>query len=270
MRKVLAIIAALMLSAIILSPAMGYTIQSGGNQSYSISSYKVNYSISSGIPAQDITPGMIQSETAPTAAVKATRVPYSIKLGTAMPYSVKLESSANFANEGEMALPSVASLGSTANTEAVTTTQPAPGTTANAPATVPAAASAPAKFSIMGTVFDDSNSNGAKEASEMGLAGWTLNLEQPAGAVIANTTTSRSGNYAFNDLSPGEYVVSAVLPMGWSIVMPADGKYTVNLTDNNVIDQNFAVMKLPPENVTPPTNAAATENVTTLNSTAAA
>jgi hypothetical protein len=267
MRKVLAIIAALMLSAVILSPAMGYTIQSGGNQSYSISSYKVNYSISSGTPAQDITPGMIPSEMAPTAAVKTTRVPYSIKLGSALPYSVKLESSANFANEGEMAAPSVASLGSMVNSRAAAT-QPAPETTANVPVAAPAAAPAPARFSIMGIVFDDSNSNGIKEASEMGLAGWMLNLEQPAGAVIANTTTSESGNYAFNDLSPGEYVVSAVLPMDWSIVMPANGKYTVNLTDSNAMDQNFAVMKLPPQNVAPP-SAAATENVTTLNSTAA-
>jgi hypothetical protein len=238
MRKVLAIMAALMLSAVILSPAMGYTFQSVGNQSYSISSSMVNYSIRSGTPAQDIMPGMIPSETPAAAAVTTTKVPYSMKAGTAVPYSLRLESSANFVTEGEMAPPQVAALGSLANSQSAAT-QSARVTSAPA-----------AKLSIMGIVFDDSNSNGIKEASELGLSGWALNLEQPAGTIIAKTNSSESGNYAFNNLAPGEYVLSAVLPMGWSIVIPADGRYTINLTDTNATDMNFAAIMHTPENVT--------------------
>ena len=47
MRKVLAITVALMIAAIVLMPALGYTNQVAGNQSYTaISAGRVNYSIS--------------------------------------------------------------------------------------------------------------------------------------------------------------------------------------------------------------------------------
>ncbi|MGA9100089.1 MAG: hypothetical protein WB392_14280, partial [Methanotrichaceae archaeon] len=65
------------------------------------------------------------------------------------------------------------------------------------------------------------------------------------------------------------YVVAEVLPTGWSMVTPADGKYTVNLTkDTTGLD--FANKKMPAENVTT-SNATAPAtpagNATTLNST---
>ena len=53
------------------------------------------------------------------------------------------------------------------------------------------------------------------------LADWTVNLEQPAGNVIMSANTSLDGKFAFSDLAAGEYVVSEVLKMGWTIVSPA-------------------------------------------------
>lgn len=262
MRKVLAIIVALTLAAVVLSPAMGYTIKSEGNQSYSIGSTKVNYSISTGTPAQDITPSMIPPEVAPTSAVKVTQVPYSIKLGNTVPYSMKLESGAAAAAEGAQTQPQTEALGAAAKTAAATPEQPVAAAT---PEPTPAPV---AKFSIMGMVFDDVNGNGAKDTDETGLAGWMINLEQPAGTVIANATTSEAGNYSFSDLNPGEYVVSEVLTADWSAVAPADGKYPVNLTDSDVKDINFAVKKVVAEVAAPPANVTATENTTaTTNST---
>lgn len=292
MRKVLAIIAAVMFAAIVLSPVMGYTIQSGANQTYSIQSTPVNYSISMGAPAHNITPGMIPSEVSPASAVTVTNVPYSIKLGAAAPYSVKLASGATATPEGMQTTPGTIALGSLAK-NAASTTQAAPvtqaPTTTQAPSTaapqnvsppapqaatqngslpeeVPASAE-PKEFSIMGRVFDNT--------SNAGLAGWMVNLEQPAGTVIANTTTNNDGNYAFNNKYSGMYVVSEVLPMGWAIVTPADGKYTVNLTDKDITGINFANKEMPAGNVTLPSNATSAvppavtpaANATQLNST---
>ncbi len=60
MRNILAITLALMIATVLLMPAMGYTIKSPGNQSYSIvSGPRVNYSISMGIAAHNLTQEMI-------------------------------------------------------------------------------------------------------------------------------------------------------------------------------------------------------------------
>lgn len=240
MKNVLAIIAAITLAAIVLSPAMGYTISSGANESYSISSTPVNYSISMGTPAHNITPGMIPSEVSPTSSVTVTRVPYSIKLGAAAPYSIKLGSAGNATPEGMQTAPQTVLLGSLAANKAPSTPAPVP-TPTPAPQNVTPPAPTPAKFSIMGIVSDD--------ASKMGLASWMINLEQPAGKVVANATTNSSGNYAFNGLNAGSYVVAEVLPTGWLTVNPADGKYTINLT-KDVTGLNFANKKMPVANVT--------------------
>jgi len=261
MRKVLAIIAAIMFAAIVLSPAMGYTIQSGANETYSIKSTPVNYSISMGAPAHNITPGMIPSAVSPSSAVTVTNVPYSFKTGTAAPYSVQLPSEASVTPEGLQTAPQTELLGSLAKNAASTApaTQPAPVTQAPAVTPAPSVAApqnvsnvtapapAPSKFSIMGIVTNDT--------SKMGLANWMVNLEQPAGTVIANATTNSSGNYAFNSLNSGNYVVAEVLPMGWTAVTPADGKYTVNLT-KDMTGLDFA------SKMTPAGNATLTSNVT--------
>jgi len=83
MRKVLAITVALMIAAVVLSPAMGYTIQSAGNQSYSVQSEKTNYTISAGTPGHALTLETVPGKTTPSAAVQVTRVPYSFKPGGA-------------------------------------------------------------------------------------------------------------------------------------------------------------------------------------------
>jgi len=262
MRKVLAIIAAIMLAAIVLLPATAYTISSGANQSYSIQSTPVNYSIRVGMPASNITPGTIPGEVSPASAVTVTQVPYSFKIGTAAPYSVKLESGVNATPEGIQTAPQTELLGSLAKnaTSSAPATQPAPATPTpsaapqNVSAPAPKPVPAPAKFSIMGTVLDDT--------SKMGLASWMVNLEQPAGKVIANATTNGSGSYSFSSLNPGTYVVAEVLPTGWAAVTPADGKQTLNLT-KDVTGLNFANKKMPAVNVTLPSNASAVAPVVT-------
>jgi hypothetical protein len=261
MRNVLAITMALMLAAVILSPAAGYTIQSGTNVSYSIGSTMVNYTFHTGEPASNLTPASIPSSVAPTSAVTVTRVPYSIKLGAAVPYSIKEESTGTTGGislpaqtVGTTAAPSVEVVGQ----QTPTTTQPtqitAPVENVTAPAPAPAPGAVSGNLSIMGLVYDDTDGNGVKEANESGLATWTINLEQPEGTIIATTMTNESGSYALNDLSPGEYYVYEILPPNWSIVSPEEGYATVNLTDMNAENVDFANKMVTQGNVTATAN----------------
>ncbi len=262
MKKVLAITVALMIAAIILSPAMGYTIQSAGNQSYTIQSEKVNYSITAGTPAHALTQENVPGKTTPNAAVQATRVPYSFKSGGAVPYSMKLEGEAATATPA-VTTPAVTEQPVTATpvtaTPAVVET-PAVETPVNETTEAPAAEAA--EFSIMGKVFDDSDGNGILDNNETGLAGWTVSLEQPAGTILANQTTAEDGSYTFSGLSAGEYIVSEVLQMGWTPVSPADGRYAVTITNMTIANMDFANMMTPAPVEAASVNATASGNTT--------
>jgi hypothetical protein len=277
MRKVLAITVALMIAAIVLMPALGYTNQSAGNQSYTATSgARVNYSFSTGVPAQNITEYTVASKSSVhTPSVQSTRVAYSFKQGTVMPYSVNLVGVNNALKEGYQTKKAPAILGSVAKT---TETIGVPATAA-APAAATNVTVAPAvvvepKFTIEGMAFNDMNGNGTMDNNETALSDMTVNLEKPAGTVIMSANTTMDGKFAFSDLSAGEYVVSEVLKMGWKFESPADGKFTENITDKSVTGLVFANQAMPAEagNVTVvtkvmPSNVTAPVNATPMNTT---
>ena len=92
MRKVLAITAALMIALAVIMPALGYTNQAAGNQTYSIEAGDKlqNYSLVAMTPAHSLTPEMIVNKFSfQSAGVKSTRMPYSFSSGAAPTYSVK-------------------------------------------------------------------------------------------------------------------------------------------------------------------------------------
>ncbi|MBI3193052.1 MAG: T9SS type A sorting domain-containing protein, partial [Ignavibacteriae bacterium] len=80
--------------------------------------------------------------------------------------------------------------------------------------------------SISGTKFEDINKNGAKDAGEPGLADWTINLQGP---VVLSTQTDANGNYSFEYLPEGIYLVSESLKTGWVKTFPAYDFYNVSL-----------------------------------------
>jgi hypothetical protein len=263
MRKVLAITVALMMAAVVLMPALGYTDQSAGNQSYTAASAgRVNYSFSTGVPAHNLTENMVINKySVHTPSVQSTRVAYSFKEGTVMPYSFNLVGVNNAMREGYETKKAPAILGSLAKT-AATTSVPAAATTQVATAPVANETTAPAaettaanvtvapvvvapKFTIEGMAFNDADGNGTMDNNETGLADWTVNLEQPAGTIITSATTSTDGKFVFSDLSAGEYVVSEVLKMDYKLVSPADGKFTKNIVDANVTGLVFANQAMP-------------------------
>jgi hypothetical protein len=293
MRKILAITVALMIAAVVLSPVMGYTIQSAGNQSYTVQSEKTNYTIQSekanytitaGTPGHELTPDMIPAKTTPIAAVQVTKVPYSFKPGGAVPYSVQLESSVQGGIqtpltaqepailgepapvvEPEVTQPAVTDVPPVNETPAVIETPPAnetPAVIETAPANeTPAVVAEESSFSIMGRVFDDANGNGAADENETGLAGWTVNLEQPIGVNIANQTTAEDGSYAFTGLSAGEYGIYEIVQMGWALVSPADNWYAVTVTNMTIANLDFANQMLPAAEEVPTENETVSETV---------
>jgi len=251
MRNVLAITVALTVAAIILMPALGYTNQAAGNQSYTVKSgEKVAYSFTTNVPAHNLTSDMVANKYSfESSGVKSTRMPYSFQQSGIQPYSVKIEGAENAVAQGEKAKKEVAMLGSMNKQEpAAAAVEPAPAQTeepapvANATETAPVVA-AP-KFTIEGMVFNDTNGNFTQDADEAGLAGWTVNLEQ-AGAAVKTATTADDGKFSFADVDVGEYTVSEVLAEGWSIIAPAEGKLTVAVVDANVAGLAFANQLMP-------------------------
>ncbi|MDD1733169.1 MAG: hypothetical protein LUQ53_04280, partial [Methanothrix sp.] len=95
-------------------------------------------------------------------------------------------------------------------------------------------------WSISGSVFLDSNGNGAKDADEAAQAGWSVQLSRD-GAVINATTTGQDGSYAFKNLAPGQYTISQAAQEGWKISLPAEGSYSVDLANADVVGKDFGI-----------------------------
>jgi uncharacterized protein (DUF2141 family) len=91
----------------------------------------------------------------------------------------------------------------------------------------------PVGGSISGTIFNDLDGDGTKDAGETGLSGRTVWLDLDNDKVIdageATTVTDGSGNFKFNGLAAGTYKVRQALPAGWKQTTPSNG-YGINVT----------------------------------------
>ena len=70
-------------------------------------------------------------------------------------------------------------------------------------------------ITISGEKFNDLNGDGTQEPGEPGLPGWTIDLLDATGAIIATTVTDANGDYSFTDVGPGTYTVQEELQPGW-------------------------------------------------------
>ena len=286
MRKVLVVITALMLAAIVFVPAMGYTISPQGKTNYTINSEKVNYTIGSGTPAHEMVYTEENAALKPTYSITSTAVPYSIQMGTASKYSIKpginatkievlggkssalasekvgkgliLPTKPENASEQAIGHPAPAAkpvasnvIDLTKGAESLTKTNATANVTAPT-ANVTAASPAALKLSIKGMVKDE---------NQTGLAGWKIELTTSKKEFIANTNTSANGSYSFSDLNPGTYIVAEVLPAGWTVVTSGDNQYGITLKDKNET-QDF-VNKMMPKPATAPAVPAGNKTNTT-------
>jgi SdrD B-like domain len=92
--------------------------------------------------------------------------------------------------------------------------------------------------SISGRKFDDANGSGTDEPGKPGLEGWTIQLLDPTGTkVLQTTTTGPGGSYSFTTVAPGTYVIREVAQSGWTCDYPGTGsecEHTVTLNSENV------------------------------------
>ncbi len=86
-------------------------------------------------------------------------------------------------------------------------------------------------ITLSGQAYNDLNGNGTEDPGEPPLPGWTVDLYDPYGDLLATTTTDANGDYSFADLGPGTYTVEEEVPAGWILTEPAPpGTYTVAAT----------------------------------------
>ncbi|HEX4796632.1 MAG TPA: SdrD B-like domain-containing protein [Humisphaera sp.] len=87
---------------------------------------------------------------------------------------------------------------------------------------------------ISGSVFNDANSNAARDASEKGIAGRTIYIDKNKNGKLdagePTTLTAADGTYAFKTLAAGSYRIAEVLPAGWRRTIPTAGYFDVTLT----------------------------------------
>jgi hypothetical protein len=262
-------------AAVVFAPAMGYSISNGERVSYSVGSEKVNYSIGgsekvnysigNGTVAHEIV-YTAKAPTMPIYSVSSSAMPYSFTAGGISKYTMEsstenapvalgsqkimtvkvlgkgLKTPAWEEQPAEpIAVPEVPVANETENVTAVVAEPtavpevPVANETENVTAVVaePVVAPAPVLLGIKGMIKDE---------NETALAGWKVDLAASDNMAIANTTSLEDGTYSFGNLTAGNYMVSVVIPDGWTAISPADGVASVSLTDMEVT-QNFINQK---------------------------
>jgi SdrD B-like protein len=88
---------------------------------------------------------------------------------------------------------------------------------------------------ISGVKFNDVNGNGVRDANEPGLSGVTIRVTDASGTV-STTTTDAAGGFSVTGLAAGAYVVSEVVPSGFTQTAPAaPGTFAVTLTSGESV-----------------------------------
>lgn len=88
---------------------------------------------------------------------------------------------------------------------------------------------------ISGVKFNDVNGNGVRDAGEPGLSGVTIRVTD-AGGVVRTATTDAAGAFSFTALPAGAFVVSEVVPTGFTQTAPAaPGTFSRNLAAGQTI-----------------------------------
>lgn len=100
---------------------------------------------------------------------------------------------------------------------------------------------------VGGAAFFDTNSDGVisdgstSPLEPVRLAGVAVSLIRSNGASVGSTTTAADGTYSFTGLTPGDYIVRAVLAPGYGASSPTSVPFTISGTTDQVVD--FAMTK---------------------------
>jgi uncharacterized protein (DUF2141 family) len=105
--------------------------------------------------------------------------------------------------------------------------------------------------SVSGTVFNDVNGNGKKDATtDKGLAGWRVYVDANNNGMYDSgetfVTTDANGNFSFKNLAAGTYIFSVQLKRGYYQTAPHALVYTVTITSQTVTGDLFGVKAISP------------------------
>jgi hypothetical protein len=93
--------------------------------------------------------------------------------------------------------------------------------------------------SISGNIFSDLNGDGAQQAGEPGLSGWTVVLYSGP-TPVQSTTTDLNGNYALTSVGPGTYILREVIQGDYLQTDPTSNTYIFTPSSGvNMTNQNF-------------------------------
>jgi hypothetical protein len=93
--------------------------------------------------------------------------------------------------------------------------------------------------SVSGNVFNDLNGDGAQQAGEGGLSGWTVDL-MSGSTVVKSATTDANGNYSISGIGAGSYTVKEVVQGNYLETGPSGGSYNFTAASGvNVSNDNF-------------------------------
>src|SRR5207245_8128746 len=92
------------------------------------------------------------------------------------------------------------------------------------------------KVQINGTVFNDGNANGTQDTGELGRQGFTVWLDTNMDGILdsgeTSTTSDSSGNFQFDRLDPGTYLLRVLTQAGFKRTTAAG--VSVTLTDGQI------------------------------------
>ncbi len=92
------------------------------------------------------------------------------------------------------------------------------------------------KGEVAGIVFADTNNNGVKDETEVGLSNTPVHL---GGTTLY---TSGNGEYHFTNVTPGEYTLTVSAPAYSSYSLPVSGNYLVGvLSGGNYVHKDFGI-----------------------------
>ena len=92
---------------------------------------------------------------------------------------------------------------------------------------------------IHGSVWNDLNEDGIRDAGEAGLVGWTVFFDDDNDGTLdtgeINVATDANGDYAFLSVAQGDYTVAEVMQSGWYQTFPAgDGTHMMTLVPGQI------------------------------------
>ncbi len=91
---------------------------------------------------------------------------------------------------------------------------------------------------ICGVKWLDTDGDGVHDPGEPGLSGWTIEIRDAAGNLVATVVTGKGGRYCYKPLVPGTYTVGEVLQPGWIQTAPQPappGTHTVTVASGQTV-----------------------------------